>query len=104
MEKAIAADASDYAMLDVMKIGGISAWMQAAALAEAASLRVSSYIFVETSAHLLAVSPTAHWLEYLDVASGVLAEPCQPSHGSVTARGPGLGLAWDEAAVARYAA
>ncbi|MDX1400658.1 MAG: enolase C-terminal domain-like protein, partial [Kiloniellales bacterium] len=36
MAKAIAAGASDYAMPDLMKIGGISGWLSAMALAEAA--------------------------------------------------------------------
>src|SRR5713101_4407833 len=74
----------------------------AAAIDEAASLPMSSHIFVEASAHLLAVTPTAHWLEYLDVAGAILAEPCQLAEGRVTARGPGLGLAWDEKAVERF--
>jgi mandelate racemase len=104
MEKAVAAGASDYAMLDVMKIGGVTGWIRAAALAEGASLPVSSHTFVEASAHLLAVTPTTHWLEYLDIASSVLAEQCEPQNGCVTAMGPGLGLNWDEAAITRYAA
>jgi mandelate racemase len=102
MAKAIAAGASDFAMPDLMKIGGVTGWLQAAALAEAASLPVSSHIFVEASAHALAVTPTAHWLEYLDVAATILKEPLAVEDGGVTARGPGLCLAWDEAAVARY--
>jgi mandelate racemase len=100
---AIAACASDFAMLDVMKIGGVTGWMRAAAQAEAASLPVSSHIFVEASAHLLAAMPTAHWLEHLDLAGGVLTEPCEVRNGAVTAKGPGLGLTWDEEAIARYA-
>jgi len=102
MQKAIAAGASDFAMLDLMKIGGVTGWLQAAALAEAASLPVSSHIFVEASAHALAVTPTAHWHEYLDVAAAVLTEPMAVADGCVTARGPGLGLDWDETAVERY--
>lgn len=102
MAKAIAAGASDFAMPDLMKIGGVTGWLSAAALAEAASLPVSSHIFVEASAHALAITPTAHWLEYLDVAAAILKEPIAVEGGCVTARGPGLGLAWDEAAVQRY--
>ena len=104
MANAIAAGACDLAMLDVMKIGGVSGWMRAAGQAEAAGLPVSSHTFVEASAHLLAVTPTAHWLEYLDLARAVLAKPCEPCAGKVVARGPGLGLAWDEKAVSRYGA
>jgi mandelate racemase len=103
MANAIAANASDLAMLDVMKIGGVTGWMRAAALAEAASLPVSSHTFIEPSAHVLAATPTAHWLEHLDIAGQILAEPCTVERGTVTAKGPGLGLAWDERAVQRYA-
>jgi mandelate racemase len=103
MAKAVTAGASDFAMLDVMKIGGVTGWLRAAGQAEAASLPVSSHLFIEVSAHLLPVTPTAHWLEYLDVAGAILAEPLLPSSGMVTARGPGLGIAWNEKQVARYA-
>jgi mandelate racemase len=102
MADAIAAGASDYVMPDVMKIGGVTGWLRAAALAEAASLPMSSHIFIETSAHLLPVTPTAHWLEYLDLAGVVLAEPSHVIDGRVTAHGPGLGIAWDEKAVERF--
>jgi mandelate racemase len=104
MANAIAAGASDYAMLDIMKIGGVTGWLSAMGQAAAASLPVSSHIFIEASAHMLAVTPTAHWLEYLDSASAVLLEPSAVVDGKVTARGPGLGIDWDEAAIARYAA
>jgi len=103
MAKAIAAGACDYAMPDLMKIGGITGWLSAMGQAEAASMPMSSHLFVEASAHVLPVTPTAHWLEYLDVAGTVLADPLRPIAGTVTARGPGLGMEWDEAAVRRYA-
>ena len=102
MQKAIAAGASDFAMLDVMKIGGVTGWLRAGALADAASLPVSSHIFVEASAHLLAVTPTAHWLEYLDVASAILVRPHVAANGTMMPEGPGNGLEWDEKAVARH--
>ena len=101
--KAIAAGASDYAMLDVMKIGGVTGWLSAMGQAEAASLPISSHIFIEASAHLLAITPTVHWLEYLDIAGAILAEPHRAVDGTVTAKGPGFGLEWDEAVIARFA-
>ncbi|MCP5371400.1 MAG: mandelate racemase [Hyphomicrobiales bacterium] len=102
MAKAIAAGACDYAMPDIMKIGGVTGWLGAMGQAEAASMPVSSHLFIEASAHVLAVTPTAHWLEFLDVAEAVRREPIAVTDGTVTARGPGLGLEWDEAAVERY--
>ena len=57
---------------------------------------MSSHLFAEASAHMLAVTPTAHWLEFLDFASAILAKPAEIVDGTVTARGPGLGLEWNE--------
>ncbi len=104
MAKAIEVGACDYAMPDLMKIGGISGWMRAAGLAEAASIPMSSHTFVEPSAHVLPVTPTAHWLEFLDLAGNILVERMEVVDGAVTPRGPGLGIVWDEDAVRRYAA
>jgi mandelate racemase len=104
MAAAIAANASDHAMPDLMKIGGITGWMNAAGLAAAAGLPVSSHIFAEASAHVMAVTPTAHLVEWLDLAGAVLAEPLQVIRGQLTPRGPGLGIEWEEKAVARFAA
>jgi mandelate racemase len=101
--RAIAAKASDCAMLDIMKIGGVTGWLRAAAMAEGASLPVSSHLFVEASAHVLPVTATAHWHEWLDIASAVMAEPLGVQGGKVMARGPGLGMDWDEKAVTKYA-
>jgi mandelate racemase len=101
---AMAAGISDHAMLDIMKIGGITGWMQAAALAAAHSMPVSSHIFVEASAHALAATPNRHLLEHLDNASPILMAPVEVKGGTVTPRGPGLGIEWNEAAIKHYAA
>jgi mandelate racemase len=39
----------------------------------------------------------------MDFGSMILAEPYVITNGAVSAKGPGLGMAWDESAVARYA-
>jgi mandelate racemase len=100
--EAIAAGASDFIMPDLMKVGGITGWLNVAGQADAASIPMSSHILPEASAHVLAVTPTAHWLEVLDFAAPILASPIQIVDGTLTARGPGLGLEWNEAAVAKY--
>ncbi|HYW77265.1 MAG TPA: enolase C-terminal domain-like protein [Gammaproteobacteria bacterium] len=100
---AIAAGACDYMMFDVMRIGGVTGWLRAAALAEAAGIEVSSHLMPEVSAHLLAAMPTGHWLEYVDWANPILAEPLQVREGHVALQQtPGTGIAWNEEAVARY--
>lgn len=100
---AIAARASDHAMFDIMKIGGITGWLRAAGQADGASLPVSSHLFVEASTHVMAVTPSAHLLEHLDVAGAVLREPLTIEGGALRPRGPGLGIDWDEDAIRRYA-
>jgi mandelate racemase len=60
---------------------GVSGWMRAMGQADAASLPVSSHIIIEASAHVLAVTPTVHWLEHLDLAGTILAEPYQAVDG-----------------------
>jgi mandelate racemase len=103
MANAIAAGASDLAMVDIMKIGGITGWISAGGQAEAASLPLSNHTFVEASAHVMAASPTASWFEYLDLAGAVLTEPLVPTRGKVRPQGLGLGIEWDEQAVRKYA-
>ena len=105
MQKALAAQACDYAMPDLMRIGGVSGWMRSAALAESAGMPMSSHLFPEVSAHLLAVTPTCHWLEYVDWAASVLAEPLQIKDGhAIVPDRPGNGITWDEAVVSKYLA
>jgi len=70
---------------------------------ERASLPLSSHSYIEASAHTMACSPTASWSEYLDLAGAVLTEPLVPDKGKIVARGPGLGLEWDEKVVHKYA-
>jgi len=103
MRRALQLGACDLAMPDVMKIGGVSGWLRAANLAEQAGVPLSSHLFPEISAHLLAASPTAHWLEYLDFAGPILQRPAMPINGYLTASdAPGTGVEWDEHAVRRF--
>lgn len=104
MAKSIAARASDHVMLDVMKIGGVTGWLRGMSLAHAASLPASSHAFPEFSSHLLGVTPTAAYLEYLDLAGPILAEPIRVEGGHVMIPDrPGSGIEWDEAAIRRLA-
>ncbi len=103
MAAALAANAADYMMPDVFRIGGVTGWREAATLAFRPGMRLSSHLAPELSAHLLAVTPTRHWLEYVDWATPILAEPVPVIKGAMTPpERPGTGLRWDDAAVARY--
>jgi len=103
LARALQAHASDYVMFDLMRIFGVTGWMHGAAIAEAAGIEVSSHLFPEVSVHLLAATPTAHWLEYVDWAAPILARPLTVVDGHVTPPDrPGAGIAWNEDAVRAY--
>jgi mandelate racemase len=93
--KAIDAGASDFIMPDVMKVFGVTGWMDIAGHAAARNLRVSCHLFCEVSAQLLAATPTAHWLEYAQWWSPVLAQPLELKDGmAVPSDRPGSGIEW----------
>lgn len=103
MESALAAHAADLLMPDLCRIGGVTGWKMAAQLAAGQSVRLSSHLFPEVSAHLLAASPTRHWLEYVDWAEPILEEPLRIVGGAVTPSSrPGTGIMWNQSAVAVY--
>jgi len=101
---AIAQHASDYLMFDLMRIGGVSGWLEAAASAARAGIPVSSHLYPEVSVHLLAATETAHWLEYVDWAEPFLDSCIEIIDGGARVpERPGTGVVWDEDAIARYA-
>ena len=105
MRNAIEAQASDFVMPDVMKIGGVTGWLRAAALAHAKGIPMSTHLWPEISARLLCCTPTAHWLEYTEWWNLILAEPLRVEKGmAIAGDGIGTGVDWNEDAVRRFAA
>jgi mandelate racemase len=103
MQQALDAQACDLVMPDLARIGGVSGWMQAAGVAAARGILMSSHLMPEASAQVLAASPTCHWLEYVDWAGVLLNEPLRIENGcAVLTDRPGIGLSWDDRAVAHY--
>jgi mandelate racemase len=101
--RSLQAQACDLVMPDVARIGGVTGWMQAAGVAQAHGVPMSSHLMPEVSAHLLAATPTAHWLEYVDWTDAIATEPVKITDGCWTIpQRPGTGLEWDPAAVERY--
>jgi mandelate racemase len=101
---AVLAGAGDYVMPDLMRIGGVTGWLRAAAVSGAAGIPVSTHLYPEIAAHLMRVTETAHWLEWQDWAYPVLSEPFPLAAGQlVVPDRPGLGIEWDERSVARFA-
>jgi mandelate racemase len=103
MATAIATGACDYVMPDLERIGGVTGWLRAAALAEAHRIEMSSHLFPEVSAHLLAATSTGHWLEWVDWAETIVEEPLRIVDGyAVPPDRPGNGLVWNAKAVDRF--
>jgi mandelate racemase len=103
MAEALALRACDFVMPDLARIGGVTGWQGAAALASTGGIEMSSHLYPEVSAHLLAITPTRHWLEHVDWADAILAEPLRIVEGNaMISERPGASLAWNEEAVNRY--
>ena len=97
---ALLAEACDYVMPDLMRIGGVSGWLRAAPIAAAAGIQVSTHLYPEVAAHLMRVTETAHWLEWQDWADPILQKPYETKGGLLHIPDvPGVGLEWNEDAV-----
>jgi mandelate racemase len=95
VSRAVDAGACDLVMLDVMKVGGVSGWMRAAAIAEARGIPLSSHLWPEISAQLLAASSAPVWLEYADWWHPVVARPLEVKDGmALPSTAPGSGVEW----------
>jgi mandelate racemase len=102
LAQALAMEAGDMVMPDLMRIGGVTGWLRASAIAGSAGIPMSSHLYPEFSAHLLRVTETAHWLEWQDWADPVIAEPFALANGMLTVPDrPGAGIAWNEDTVRR---
>ncbi len=100
----IKANASTYIMPDLMRIGGISGWLKSASIAEAYNLKFSTHLYPEVSAHLMNLTPTAHWLEWVDWSNPILKDT-----GFKIEKGkyfipnvPGTGIEWNETNIEKY--
>ena len=94
----------NYLMPDVERIGGVTGWMRAARITEEVKIPVSLHLFPEFSLHLLAATPTAHWLEFTDWAAPLMATPVEVEDGHIQISStPGAGVEWNEEAVEKYA-
>jgi mandelate racemase len=102
--QAVSNGACDYAMPDLMRIGGVTGWLRAAAIAGAAGIPISTHLYPEIAAHLMRVTETAHWLEWQDWADPLMTEPFKLETGFlIIPDKPGNGIEWDEDAIKRYA-
>ncbi len=91
--QALEIGSGDAIMPDLMRIGGVSGWIKTAALAEAYKKPVSSHLYHEVSAHLMQVTPTADYLEWMNWSDPLFKEPYQVRDGHLKIpERPGVGL------------
>lgn len=97
---AIQMKACDYVMPDFMRIGGVTGWLRAAAIAGAAGIPMSTHLYPEVAAHVMRVTETSHWLEWQDWADPVLQQPYEIRDSQLHIPNiPGVGLEWNDDAV-----
>ena len=97
MHKALQRGACDLVMPDFMRIGGVTGWMRAAAIAGSAGIPMSTHLYPEVAAHVMRVTETAHWLEWQDWADPILQQPYAIKDGHLHIPDvPGVGIEWNE--------
>ena len=103
MKRHLDVRAADVLMPDLQRMGGPTEFLRAAALCNAWQQPVSSHLFTETSAHLLAASPNALILEHMAWWEPLFTEPPTIEAGCVVlSEKPGLGVELSQAALKRY--
>lgn len=103
LHNALQSKACDLVMPDFMRIGGVTGWLRAAAIAGAAGIPMSTHLYPEVAAHVMRVTETAHWLEWQDWADPVLQKPYEIRDGLLHIPDvPGVGLEWNEKAVTAH--
>ncbi len=97
-------NASTFIMPDLMRIGGVSGWIKAANIAEGFNIKLSTHLFPEVSAHLMHVTPTAHWLEWVDWADPILLNTgFKVQDGNyIVPNIPGTGIEWNESNIEKF--
>jgi L-talarate/galactarate dehydratase len=97
------ARAIDIVMIDVLRAGGITQWMKVAGMAEAFNVPVVSHLLPEIHVHLIAAIPNGLTVEYMPWSLRLFeATPTLDAGHLVVPTRPGLGLAFDQAALKRY--
>ncbi len=103
LHRALQLGACDLVMPDFMRIGGVTGWLRASAIAGGAGVPMSTHLYPEVAAHAMRVTETAHWLEWQDWVDPLLQAPFAIRDGALHIPDvPGTGLAWNEDAVKAF--
>ena len=93
----------DIVMIDLLRAGGITHWVKIAGMAEAFNLPVVSHLIPEIHVHLIAAIPNGLTVEYMPWTLNLFEETPKIEQGQIAVPlKPGLGLAFDQAAIKKY--
>jgi len=93
----------DIAMIDLLRVGGVTQWVKVAGMAEAFNVPVVSHLVPEIHVHLIAAVPNGLTVEYMPWSLRLFEETPALENGMlVVPPRPGLGLSFDKQAIARY--
>jgi L-alanine-DL-glutamate epimerase-like enolase superfamily enzyme len=98
----------DFVQADVVRVGGITPYLEIAALARAWNVPLAPHFMMELSGQLLCCLPNGYLVEHIDGGSlsdlKALAEPITIEGGDfIPPRKPGHGIAFDRDYLARHA-
>ena len=101
----IQAHSVDIVMVDIIRAGGVTQWMKIAGMAEAANLPIVSHVMPEILVHVVAACPNGLTVEYMPWMLELFEETPEIDNGElVLSNKPGLGLEFDEKAIASFKA
>ncbi|MEZ5854464.1 MAG: mandelate racemase/muconate lactonizing enzyme family protein [Hyphomicrobiaceae bacterium] len=87
----------DIAMIDLVRVGGITQWTKVSGMAEAFNIPVVSHLIPEVHVHLIAAIPNGEIVEYMPWTSALFDNPVVPVKGMMTVpTTPGLGLKFNK--------
>lgn len=90
--------------VDVARIGGVTPWLKVAHLAECFNVPVCPHFLMELHVSLCAAVPNARWVEYIPQLDSLTTAPMRIEDGhAIPSDEPGLGIAWDFAAIGKQA-
>ena len=98
----LAREACSIVQADVARIGGITPWLKVAHLAEAFNVAICPHFLMELHVSLCAAVPNAAWVEWIPQLDGITTSRMTVEDGrAVPSSEPGIGIAWDLAAIAK---
>lgn len=100
----LSAGAASVVQPDVARIGGVTPWLKVAHLAEAFGVPTAPHFLMELHVSLAAAVPNGRWVEWIPQLGPVTTTSIEVEDGAVRPpAAPGLGISWDDDAIARFA-